>query len=86
VVHEGKEPFKCPNCDFRFPTRELKLEHIELDHKKRDPTEKFICPYDNCLAELASKKGLKTHISAVHEGIKCQYEKGVCPICDKVFF
>ena len=85
VVHEGKEPFKCPNCDFRFPTRELKLEHIELNHKKRDPTEKFICPYDNCLAELASKKGLKTHISAVHEGIKCQYEKGVCPICDKVF-
>ena len=85
VVHEGKEPFKCPNCDFRFPTRELKLEHIEMNHKKRDPTEKFLCPYDNCLAELASKKGLKTHISAVHEGIKCQYEKGVCPICDKVF-
>ena len=74
VVHEGKEPFKCPNCDVRFPTRELKLEHIKLNHKKSDPTEKFKCPYDNCLAEhpptnekFGNNLELKNHIDLVHK-------------------
>ena len=65
LVHEGKRPYKCSECDADFAYRQHMKTHIIAVHEKRKP---HLCP--TCGVGFADKSNCISHIAAVHEGKK----------------
>ena len=90
------EKFKCDNCDKKFTnSRNYKIhcnKKICLQEKK------FMC--DICDLKYKYKSSVKDHLINIHkingdeisnhiiinDDIELNYEKAVCPMCDKEFF
>ena len=76
IVHKGKKPHKCLQCDRAFGrTSELKI-HFEKSHAT---VKKFVCK--TCNKNFGNNQVLKDHIKSVHEKIP----KHTCDYCGKLF-
>jgi DNA-directed RNA polymerase subunit RPC12/RpoP len=61
-IHKGTT-IPCPQCEYETPRMAVLRDHIKIKHLKL----KYEC--DICGHKLNSKKNLKIHKNAVHEGI-----------------
>ena len=80
-IHENKESYECPNCDYSFSLKGNLKRHIKSVHENRKPNKCSICEY-SCY----ESRNLKVHIESVHKGknyINAQFV--ITVVIEKVF-
>jgi hypothetical protein len=88
TVHEGKRPFVCEKCGYRFAERSKLKKHIKSFHENLtapvpDSVHKKIRPFKctQCNASFGKKAHLNNHVKTVHEGQR----EFACSLCSASF-
>ena len=74
-VHEGKRPYKCPQCDLFFAHKSGLQFHVNSIHEKKEIYKCLLCSYTSL-----QKGAFAAHIESLHE--KRSYD---CLICGVIF-
>ena len=69
-----EDPYECKDCDARFSTNDLKLQHFKTVHIEGNK-----CV--GCPLEFPTEIELTKHVDEIHK-----QEKSRCYICQKVLF